>query len=139
MASRKFGEQVRQAREEKGWSQSELGRQLFGKFPVSHRVFDAAGVARIERGGPVKVDRELVQAHVEVLVPHLDPTEAWLAAGLVPPELTPEVYRRFLEFLADQGEQATARNPEPAGHRPWTRPRPSPRPRARPRTRERAA
>jgi transcriptional regulator with XRE-family HTH domain len=102
MDAHDFGRLVAQARRQGGYSKSELARQL-GRLPESGRVFDAAGITRIERGGPVRVDRELVDRLVEVL--GLDPFEAYEAADLRPEGFTAEDHR---DFAAVGGAAASA-------------------------------
>lgn len=104
MDAHELGRLVKQARRRRGFSKSELGRQL-GRLPDSGRVFDAAGVTRIEEGGAVRVDRELVQHLIDVLGLDLadarerlgtDAANLWHAAGLWPPDLSADGYRDFV-------------------------------------------
>ena len=117
MDAREFGQLVGQARRRGGYSKSELARQL-GRLPDSGRVFDAAGITRIERGGPVRVDRELVDRLIEVL--DLDPFEAYEAADLRPEGFTAEDHRTFAAVggrtRADQQKAVTGWLPVSAAH-----------------------
>jgi transcriptional regulator with XRE-family HTH domain len=111
MDARGFGRLVAAARREGGYSKSELARRL-GRLPDSGRVFDAAGITRIERGGPVRVDRELVDRLITVL--GLDPFDAYEAADLRPEGFTADDHR---DFVAVGGTRvsATAGTVQPLG------------------------
>jgi transcriptional regulator with XRE-family HTH domain len=89
--NKEFGALLDGARKRRGWSKSKLGREI-GTLPVSGRVYDAAGVARILSGGSVRVDHELVRRLLDLLeeAPSPDgaarftPEAAWPAARLWP-------------------------------------------------------
>jgi transcriptional regulator with XRE-family HTH domain len=108
MGAREFGRKVEQARRQGGYSKSELARQL-GRLPDSGRVFDAAGITRIERGGPVRVDRELVDRLIAVL--DLDPFEAYEAADLRPEGFTADDHRDFAAVGGAAASVAVAQLP----------------------------
>jgi transcriptional regulator with XRE-family HTH domain len=108
MGTREFGRLTKAGRHQRRLSKSELARQL-GRLPDSGRVFDAAGISRIEAGGPVRLDRELVQRLVDVL--DLDPADAWHAAGLWPPDLSADDYRVFAAVGGAAGSAAVVQLP----------------------------
>ena len=130
-AAETFGRRVQAAREGSGISKSELGRRLTQLRPGG-RVFDAAGVSRIEADGPVKLDHELVEALIEAL--HLDAelvaarvgfdaADLWHAAGLWPEDLPVAVYRDFVgagQAGAPAGSNAGS-NPTPFDNVRWIR------------------
>jgi Helix-turn-helix domain len=101
-----FGRMVEDARRKCGYSRSELGRRL-GRLPESGRVFDPSAVRHIVQGGPVRLDRELVDRLIEVL--DLDPFDAYEAADLRPRDFTAEDHRTFVAA----GGTRTAELPEP--------------------------
>lgn len=99
MGTKDFGQLTKQAARAKGMSQGRLGYLLTtpdGPF------FDASQVRSIYLGHR-RLTPELVERLIEILHPHLDPYEAWPAAGLKPPRLRPEHLRRLDELLRSEG------------------------------------
>lgn len=86
-----FGELVEEASRQKGWSDYQLSAAI-GLLPGS-RVFNPTQIRRLRRGERQNLSRELVERLIEVL--DLPEDEAWHAAGLWPPDLDVEGYRRF--------------------------------------------
>jgi hypothetical protein len=92
VGSREFGHYVNEARLDKGYSKSKLGRRI-GELPKSGRAFDAAGINRIVFGAGVRLDRELVDRLVTVL--DLDPFLAYELADLRPVGFSADDHRDF--------------------------------------------
>lgn len=90
MGAHEFGRLVDAAMRERGWSQARVGVRV-GELP-SGKVLNEKAVERIREGGR-HLDHTLVQRLIDVL--ELDPAEAWWTAGLWPPDLTAEEYRKL--------------------------------------------
>lgn len=89
MGAREFGQLAKRAAKAKGLSQGRLGYLITdpdGPF------FDASQVRLIYQGKR-RPTRELVERLIQVL--DLPEDEAWHAAGLWPPDLDIEGYRRY--------------------------------------------
>lgn len=112
MRAKAFGELVEHRMAELGISQNRLASRL-GELSDG-RVFDATQI-RLLREGRRRLDHELVQRLIDAL--DLDADEAWHAAGLWPPDLDVEGYRRFRHQLAAVG--ATTDQPDPKNGRSW--------------------
>jgi hypothetical protein len=86
-----------------------------------NRVYSPKQVGRLRRGEVRHPDPEIVERLVQVL--NLDEGAAWHAAGIWPPDLDLDTYRRFRHRLAvvgapsDQPEPNTGRYLEWAGQR----------------------
>jgi len=85
-----LGRLVRTAMQSKGLSQGKVA-VLVGVFD-SDRYLDATQV-RLITTGERRPTRGLVERLIEIL--DLDPAEAWAAAGLWPPDLDLDEYRRL--------------------------------------------
>ena len=101
--NKEFGALLDGARKRRGWSKSQLAREINDyKLPLSHRVFDAAGVNRLVHGGSVRLDHELVRCLLDLCGERPDPGGA--------PRFTPEVVWPLARLWPDrQDEEAVLR------------------------------
>jgi hypothetical protein len=99
-----FGRLVDRAIHEHGMSQARLA-VLVGELPDG-KVLNETQVRRIREGGR-RLDHVLVSRLIASL--NLDPNEAWPAAGLAPPQLTPEHLRQLELFTRRPTEPALTR------------------------------
>jgi hypothetical protein len=139
MGAYEFGRYVDRVIRERGLSQPRVS-VMVGTLEDG-RILNEKGVDRIREGGR-RLDPILVQRLIDVL--GLDPALAWSAAGIWPPDLSPEEYREFRDrpprqpalahavggqrpprqesLRPDQNDQQGAVNapwPNRAGHRWW--------------------
>lgn len=112
--SKTFGELVEWGSRRKGWSDYQLSAAI-GLLP-GDRPFNPTQIRRLRTGERQHLSRELVERLIEVL--GLDPEEAWHAAGLWPPDLDLEGYRRFRQraLLGADRSSLTHRLGKPQGH-----------------------
>ncbi len=87
-----------------------------------NRVYSPKQVSRLRRGQVRHPDREVVQRLIELLP--IPEDQAWYAAGIWPPDLDLESYRRFRHLAVvgasgDQPEPRSGRLWRPAGERRW--------------------
>ncbi len=80
-----------------------------------NRVYSPKQVGRLRRSEVRHPDPELVDRLVQVL--NLPEEEAWHAAGVWPPDLTVEGYRRYRHQLLAVG--ASSDRPNPKNGRSW--------------------
>jgi hypothetical protein len=90
VGAHEFGRLVEAAMRKQGISQARLAVRV-GELPGGRALNDTA-VRRIREGGR-QLDHFLVSRLIDVL--DLDPAEAWATAGLWPPDLTAEEYRKL--------------------------------------------
>lgn len=107
MGARKFGVLVDKVMQERGLTQARLA-VLVGVLPDG-RVLNETQVRRI-REGQRRLDPDLIHRLVEVL--GLDEGEAWHTAGLWPPDLDVDSYRRYRRHLAAVGATSHQRDPK---------------------------
>ncbi len=101
MGATEFGRLMGRAMAERGISQNRLASRL-GELPDG-RIFDATQI-RLIRQGRRRLDHQLVQRLIELL--DLDPAEAWATAGLWPPDLDMDGYRRHRLTARSVGQTA---------------------------------
>jgi hypothetical protein len=99
-----FGQLVAEAMASKGWGDYQLSVAI-GLLP-GDKTFNNTQVRRLRRGERKLLTRELVERLIEVL--DLDADTAWHAAGLWPPGMSLEEYRRFRGAVAAAGAQTPA-------------------------------
>jgi hypothetical protein len=87
-----FGRLVDGVIRDRGLSQARVG-VIVGELPDG-RILNEKAVERIREGGR-RLDEVLVTRLIQAL--DLDPAEAWAAAGLWPPDLELDEYRRLRE------------------------------------------
>lgn len=87
------------------WSDYTLSAAI-GLLP-GDRSFNAKQVWRLRRGERQTLTRELVERLVSIL--DLPEDQAWHAAGLWPPDLDLESYRRYRQFAATPANGVSAR------------------------------
>lgn len=90
MGAREFGRLVDAVIRDRGLSQARVGI-IVGELPDG-RILNEKAIERIREGGR-RLDHMLVQTLIDKL--DLDEGEAWAAAGLWPPDLDLESYRRL--------------------------------------------
>jgi hypothetical protein len=123
-----FAEMIDEGMKRKCWGYARLSVEI-GVLP-SGGIFNSTQIRRLRLGERRNLTRELVERLVQVL--DLPEEEAWHAAGLWPPDLDIDAYRRYRHRLAVVG--ASSGQPKPttgrfAGartswHRPGQRPLP---------------
>ncbi len=75
-----------------------------------NKVFSAKQIGRLRAGAYRLVPKEVVKRLIEVL--HLDPDDAWAAAGVLPPGIRAEDLRRLRSLRAASGPAAPASIPD---------------------------
>ena len=98
MSAKEFGALMERRMAELGISQNRLASRL-GELEDG-RIFDATQV-RLIREGRRRLDHVLVQRLIELLA--MDEAQAWAAAGLWPPDLDLEGYRRYRQEVVGAG------------------------------------
>lgn len=114
MGNQEFGSLVRRAAGAKGLSQGRLGYLLTQQDPDGP-LLDAKQAGLIYQGKR-RPTRKLIESLIDVLAPHLDPAEAWAAAGLLPPGMTADMLRK-LDMFASRHPAAAAAGPGALTHR----------------------
>jgi len=117
---RDFAREVDAARRAKHWGYGKLASHV--GVLADGRTFDAKQMSRLCQATVASLDALLVARLVEVLAPELDPPRAWHAAGLTPPWVTEEDYRRG--FAASAQAVGTNRKKDPGEGAPAGRRRP---------------
>lgn len=128
MPRNKLGPLVKAAREARGWGRGKLASHI--GVLEDGRTFDARGVINMEDGAR-RWDTMLVTRLVQVLAPELDPADAYFAAGVWPPDLGIDGYRKVLaDASVDQDTDGRVRGSiRPcAAHLRRLRPLPAPSP-----------
>ena len=106
--SEAFAEVIDEAMRRKGWGYNRLSVEI--GLLEGGRIFNPTQIRRLRLGERQNLSRELVQRLIDVL--DLDPDLSWHAAGLWPPDLDVEGYRRYRQraFL-------NSSNPDALTHR----------------------
>ena len=90
MAAREFGQLIEAERLRRGWTRSKLAVAV--GILDDGSALDATQIRRIVQGTR-KLDQDIVRRLIEAL--DLDADLSWHAAGIWPPDLDVEGYRRF--------------------------------------------
>jgi hypothetical protein len=92
-----FAEMIDEGMRRKGWGYNRLSVEI-GVLPGGG-IFNPTQIRRLRFGERKQLSRQLVERLAEVL--DLDQGEAFHAAGLWPPDLDLEGYRRFRALAAN--------------------------------------
>jgi transcriptional regulator with XRE-family HTH domain len=114
MGAQEFGALIEAERLKRGWTRSKLA-VMVGVLDDGSAL-DATQIRRIVEGIR-KLTHELVQRLIAAL--DLPEEEAWHAAGLWPPDLTIEDYRRYRHRLAVVGAPSDQHNPNTGRSGRW--------------------
>src|SRR6266567_2470967 len=106
-----FAELIDEAMKRKGWGYARLSVEI-GVLPGGG-IFNSTQIRRLRLGERRNLTRELVERLVQVL--DLDEGAAWHAAGIWPPDLDLDSYRRFRHQLTVVG--ASSDRPRPKSGR----------------------
>lgn len=110
-----FAEMIDEGMQRKGWGYNRLSVQI-GVLPGGG-IFNPTQIRRLRFGERKNLSPELVRRLIDVL--DLPEEEAWHAAGLWPPDLDVDGYRRYRHQLAAVGAASDQRDPKNGRSTGW--------------------
>ena len=110
-----FAEMIDEGMKRKGWGYNRLSVEI-GVLPGGG-IFNPTQIRRLRFGERKNLSRELVERLVQVL--DLDEGAAWHAAGIWPPDLDLDSYRRYRHRLAVVGASSDVPNPKSGRSSGW--------------------